>query len=118
MLIDPQIVRKTLKRKLAVIVLMTASTVCAFATLGDGKGKEKSKSLLSIKKTNTVTGTFSLKSGYDFRGNHIINEETNSYIFLNTTLTYQKGNTTYILPLKRKVLLDKVKLSPVSKKLY
>jgi len=31
---------------------------------------------------------------------------------LNTVVTYQKGNATYVLPLKRKVLLDKVKFNP------
>lgn len=118
MLIDNPTIRKNIKRKMSFIVLMVASTVCAFATLGDGKGKEKPKSLLSAKKTVYNPGTFSLKSGYNFRGSHIINEETNNYIFLNTTLTYQKGNTTYILPLKRKLLLDKIKFNPSSKGLY
>jgi len=31
---------------------------------------------------------------------------------LNTTVTYEKGNSTYILPLKKKVLLDKVDFRP------
>ncbi|HEY9363941.1 MAG TPA: hypothetical protein VIQ00_11800 [Chitinophagaceae bacterium] len=118
MLITTTIFGSNAKRKVAFITLMIASTFCAFATLGDGKGKNKQQSLLSVKKTNVIPGTFSLNSGYDYRGNHIINEQKNSFIYLNTTITYQKGNTTYILPLKRKVLLDKIKLTSSSRSLY
>jgi hypothetical protein len=32
------------------------------------------------------------------------------YFRLNTVVTLQKGNTTYIVPLKKKVIFDKVKI--------
>ncbi len=38
--------------------------------------------------------------------------EKGRYINLNTVITYQKGNTTYIMPLKKKVLLDKITFNP------
>jgi len=31
---------------------------------------------------------------------------------LNTVATYQKGNATYVLPLKKKVMLGKIKFNP------
>lgn len=103
--------KKLISRKLSVLILLAVSTIAAFATLGDGKVKNTlpRKTLLSNK--TTTTGFFSLKSGYSYRGNQIISNETeNKYIRLNTTVTMQKGNTTYIVPLKKKVLLQNVKI--------
>jgi hypothetical protein len=104
---------KTIGKKLAVLALIVASTVGAFATLGDGKTKSSDaprKSLLS-NRTNTSTGIFSLKSGYSYRGSQVINTESErSYVRLNTIVTMQKGNTTYTVPLKKKVILDRVKI--------
>jgi hypothetical protein len=105
-------ISRQIKRKLITLVCISAS-FAAFATLGDGgnKGGAKSsqKSLLSVKTTNYNFKTFSLKSGYNFRGNNVLgNNSQGRYILLNTVVTYQKGNNTYILPLKKKVLLDKI----------
>ncbi|MFI5134001.1 MAG: hypothetical protein ACHQEB_06680 [Chitinophagales bacterium] len=107
------ILLKVLRRKLAVAILLIGSTVGAFATLGDGKSKSShsNKSLLS-NRTVAVPGTFSLKSGYNFRGNQVVSFENGRYISLNTVITYQKGNSTYIMPLKKRVLLDKVTFNP------
>jgi hypothetical protein len=94
-----------LKRKLATAVLVTAS-MAAFATLGEG-GK-KDKNLLG----NYNSKTFSLRSNYSYRGNSLLTAtQPARFIMLNTVVTYQKGNATYIVPLKRKVLLDKVKFT-------
>lgn len=35
---------------------------------------------------------------------------------LNTVVTYQKGNTTYIMPLKKKVFLEKINFNPAPKR--
>jgi hypothetical protein len=93
-------------------MLITVSTVGAFATLGDGtfkrdKSSLRSRSLLTNK---TQASSFSLRSGYTFRGSQVINTQSERFVNLNTVITYQKGNTTYILPLKKKVLLDNVKI--------
>ena len=106
---------KLAKKKLAISALLLVSAIGAFATLGEGSTKGKSsnshKSLLS-NKTMITPGTFTLKSGYNFRGSQVINFESDRYINLNTVVTYQKGNTTYVMPLKKKVLLDKVTFNP------
>ena len=96
-------------RKLAILVLITGSAVAAFATLGDGKSlpKEKSSKSLLTNKSRT-NNSFSLRSGYDFRGSQVINVYNLRYINLNTTLTYKKGSTTYSLPVQKKVFLDKI----------
>jgi hypothetical protein len=104
------IFKRLLKRKLATALLITVS-LAAFATLGDG-GKKGTTTPVSV---NTLgQRNFSLKSTHNYRGNNLFsNENGQKYIILNTTVTYQKGNATYIVPLKKKVLLDKVKFSPV-----
>lgn len=107
------IVYKIVGKKLSVIALMAISAIAAYATLGDGKSKASAtpkKSLLSNKAT-VVPGSFSLKSGYTYRGNQVIKTNAeNKYISLNTVVTTQRGNTVYIVPLKKKVILSNVKI--------
>lgn len=102
---------RILGRKLTVIALLFLSAV-AFATLGEGRPKSTvpNSSLLS-NKTTINPGIFSLKSGYTFRGNKVINNNSEKrFIRLNTAVTVQKGNVTYIVPLKKKAILDNVKI--------
>lgn len=102
---------KVTVRNLALILLLGVPVAGAFATLGDGKKKTtSSKSSLLSYKTSVKTGSFSLRSGYRYRGNEVINTTEKKYIRLNTTVTLQKGNTTYIVPLKKKVILQNVKI--------
>ena len=102
------IIKRLLKRKIATVVLITAS-LAAFGTLGDGGKKSKTTSSTTLGQRD-----FSLKSSHNYRGNNLFsNSGPHKYIMLNTTVTYQKGNATYIVPLKKKVLLDKVKFSPI-----
>ncbi|MFI5129265.1 MAG: hypothetical protein ACHQFX_04710 [Chitinophagales bacterium] len=107
---------KTFTKKLALVTLMAAIGVGAFATLGDGKASDvnpKKKSLLTSKKSYQ-TGSVSLKSNYSFRGSQVIGSSQGSqYISLNTPVTYQSGHTSYTVPLKKKVILnDKVVFNP------
>ena len=95
-------------RKIAIASLLAATTIGAFATLGTGrdkKGKTGKSSLLSIK-TYQNPGSFSLHSGFSFRGSQVISNQENKYITLNTMVSYQQGHTTYIMPLKKKVALN------------
>ena len=98
-------------RKLAVMLLIAVSAIASFATLGDGKKNSSlpKSSLLSSK--TAKPGFFSLRSGYTYRGNLVIKPQSqNRFISLSTTVTYQKGNTTYIVPLKKKLILNNVKI--------
>lgn len=86
---------------------MVSITLFAFATIGDGKNKSKKsttpvKSAFSSLKSNT---NFTLKSGFNYRGSMLlgsgkIKKVSSSY---NSLLTYQKGNSTYILPYRYKL---------------
>ena len=105
-----------IKRKLVTALFVTLSAG-AFATLGDGKqkgsGGAQSKSLLTKAVTYNYK-TFSLKSGYNYRGSMLFHTapREEKFIMLNTVITYQKGNATYILPMKKKVIMDKIKFAP------
>jgi hypothetical protein len=104
-------ISKFIGRKLAVVLLIAVSAVASFATLGDGKKKSNLPKSSLLSSRTTTPGYFSLRSGYTYRGNQVINPQSQDrYINFNTTVTYQKGNTTYIVPLKKKVVLNNVKL--------
>jgi len=101
--------KRLIKRKIATAVFITAS-LAAFATLGDGGKKGFSPNTAPERFTSK---TFSLRNNYNYRANHLLTSRTsNKFIMLNTVVTYQKGNATYVMPLKKKVLLDKLKFNP------
>ncbi len=95
------------------LLLTLFSGVVAYATLGEGRRKaikRKSQLRFSNRMENTP-GTFSLKSGYQFRGSQVINEPTKTSIRVNTVVSMQKGNQVYTMPLKKEVWIDRVKLT-------
>jgi hypothetical protein len=108
------ILKSALKRKLATAVLVSAS-LAAFATLGDGR-YTSSNNAPSITKAHSFSSkNFSLRTGYNYRSNNILNfNSEKKFIMLNTVATYQKGNATYVLPMKKRVILDKVKFNPAN----
>lgn len=105
-------IKAFIKRKLATAVLVTASMV-SFATLGDGGKKGKSGISAPVAK-NLSAKNFSLRSGYNYKANNILTtNQPAKFVMMNTVVTYQKGNATYILPLKKKVILNnKIKFNP------
>lgn len=107
-----------ISKKNVVTAMCIAASIAAFATLGDGKLKKnpaQSHSLLAFR-PNYNSKSFSLKSTYNYRGNKVfsLTKQEDKYVMLNTVITYQKGNATYTVPLKKKVLLNKVKLGSVN----
>jgi len=105
MSINQSTILKIVRRSVAVF-LLAVSAVSSFAILGDKGKSSRNRSLLADQNFTITPGNFSLKSNYNFRGNHVINtEKSTPYINLNTVLTYQKGNTTYIVPLKKKIYI-------------
>jgi hypothetical protein len=81
-----------------------------FADRGVGK-KSKPKVTLNIA-TNTPSSalSFNLKSGLQYKGSLLNNvTTTGSSITYNTLVTFQKGNTIYIIPYKQKILVPEIK---------
>lgn len=95
------------------LLLTLFSGVVAYATLGEGRrksGKQKTQLRLSNRVEN-APGTFSLKSGYQFRGSKVIVEASKTSIRMNTVVSLQKGNQVYTMPLKKDIWIGKVKLT-------
>ncbi|MFZ9387102.1 MAG: hypothetical protein ACO25B_04415 [Chitinophagaceae bacterium] len=104
---------RVLGRRLTAFLLVAGSAAAAYATLGDGRKKSSStpKNALLSARTATSSGFFSLKSGYSYKGSEVLSSSTDKkYFSLNTVVNVQKGNTNYVLPLKKKVIIDKVKI--------
>lgn len=103
----------SLPKKLAVTLLLAITAAGAYATLGDGRVKTNGTrhSLLTGKAVSSRTN-FSLRSGYVYRGSQVINQQTPHYTNLNTTISYQNGRTTYTVPLRKKMIMDKVTFNP------
>jgi hypothetical protein len=93
---------KKLMRLSCLSVLMIVA-VLAFASKGGG-GKKKIPALKNDFVPIRTTSGFTLRSGVSYSGSHIFGVEKNDKSFsFNTVVTYQKGNTIYILPYKYKV---------------
>jgi hypothetical protein len=102
-------------KKITKMLLFSAVlTGMAFSALGDrGIGrKSKSKISLNISGGNLLSSSigFNLKSGLKYTGSLLMKQESNSnYLSSNTLVTYQKGNTVYILPYKQVITMPEIK---------
>ncbi len=98
--------KQTVLFAIAIIVALAGN-----ASLGLGKKKSSlgGKKLLSAKVTG-FNGNFSLKSGYSFRGNTVLETKSPQVIELNTEVTAKKGNFTLTIPLRKQVLVNSIKI--------
>jgi hypothetical protein len=96
---------RKLIRKLLISASMLAIVGLAVASKGGGGDKSKANTPL---KTNfvpirTTTG-FTLKAGPTFTGSTVVSsEKTPEYVSFHTLITYQRGNSTFIMPRTLKV---------------
>jgi len=84
---------------------------------GDDKGKKGNTKLKSDFVPIRMTGAL-LKNGFTYTGSHIysLQKERTSFS-LNALITYQKGNTTFIVPYKYKINTGALSLSPAKNNL-
>ncbi len=94
--------------KLILIASVLAGTaLSALADRGIGR-KSKNKVSLNITVPSTLRNSisFNLKSGLTYTGSLLSKKQVVNGVFVNNTLiTYQKGNTVYIVPYKQKILV-------------
>lgn len=97
---------RKLMRKTLVSTLLVAVVGLAFASKGGGGDKKKDNSIplkTSFTPIRTTNG-FTLKAGPAYTGSYVLGtEKTTNYVSFNTLITYQKGNSTYILPYQYKI---------------
>ena len=100
------------KAKMILVVLMLSGIgFSAMADKGIGK-KSKSNVTLNINSGNSLRNSISLnlKSGLKYTGSLLVNQQTEGNTFLsNSLLTYEKGNTVYIIPQKQVIVMPDMK---------
>jgi hypothetical protein len=101
---------KKLTRKIAISGLMVVIVALAFASKGGGdKRNGPGKEFTPIRSLNTFTlKTSSLSSGnYSF-----YHEKETNRVSVNSFVTFQKGNSIFILPYKYKVNMPSFNTAP------
>jgi len=87
----------------AISLLLFAVTALAFASKGGGDKKKHREFENSFTPINTAS-SFSLKKSPLYSGSMIsFHQETDKRVSINAMITYQRGNTTFILPYQYKV---------------
>jgi hypothetical protein len=98
---------RKLMRKLLVSTILLAVVGLTSASKGGGGDKKAGSNSNSLKTDFTpirTTSGFTLKMGPSFSGSVLLStEKKGNYVSFNTLVTYQKGNTTYIMPYQYKV---------------
>ncbi|MBC7938061.1 MAG: hypothetical protein H7Y86_22150 [Rhizobacter sp.] len=76
-----------------------------------GVGKKKAKVALNLVNVNSPKNlSFNLKTGLKYKGSLLNGTAGNkNTVLYNNLVTYQKGNTIYIIPYKQKVVVPEVK---------
>lgn len=86
-----------------------------FSTMADkGVGKNKNKVSLAINPAAATYGkalSLNLKSGLTYKGTllNITSSTIKSSNLSNTLVTYQKGNTIFIVPFKQKIIVPEIR---------
>jgi hypothetical protein len=105
MFLKPTISRYNVARKVMVCFALIAVAALTFGSTGGGGGNKNSS--LSFNKDFTTirtTGGFTLKAGPMYRGSQLLNmQKQKDVVLLKSVVTYQKGNTTFILPYQYKM---------------
>ncbi len=102
---------RKLTRKILLLGILVSIMQVSFADRGIGK-KSKSKILLNINTNNSFKNSisFNLKTGLKYTGSLLANVEMQNNSLISTELvTFQKGNSIYIVPTKQKVIVPEIK---------
>jgi hypothetical protein len=95
---------------LAAVLMGTAHS--AFADRGIGK-KSKSRVNISLIGTSSIKNSLfsNLKSGLTYRGSILLKRQTitTNGTFNNSVVSFQKGNTIYILPTRNRIVMPEIK---------
>ena len=106
-----------MKKIIRILLITTALTGLLLPSFADrGFGKKKKKIILNIKAPTSFESSlkFNLRNGMKYSGSFLLRPlgntttlTTPAYSF-NTLVTYQKGKSIYIVPMKQKVLIADV----------
>lgn len=103
---------KTITRNLFIIASFISIVNIAVADRGVVK-KNKNKTILNIATNsfsirNSIVNNFKL--GLSYKGSLLTKTNiVGTNLMVNSIMTYQKGNTTYIIPYKQKIIISDIK---------
>jgi hypothetical protein len=93
-------------RRTLVSTLLIAVVGLTFASKGGG-GEKKNANSIPLKTSFTpirTTNGFTLKAGPTYTGSYVLGtEKTSTYVSFHTLITYEKGNSIYIMPYQYKM---------------
>lgn len=99
-------------KKILLLSILTGSMLVSFADRGAGK-KSKNKVILNINTNNASFKnaiSFNLKAGLKYKGSLLTNtQQQNNTLTATELITYQKGNSIYIVPYKQKIIVPEVR---------
>jgi hypothetical protein len=98
-------------KMILVVVMLSGIAFSALADKGIGK-KSKAKVSLNITTTNSLRNSISLnlKTGLKYTGSLLVNQQSSgNSIMSNTLVTYQKGNTVYIIPHRQVIAMPEMR---------
>jgi hypothetical protein len=98
-------------KSILLLGILAGNMLISFADRGIGK-KSKTKITLNIASNNSFKSalSFNLKTGLKYKGSLLVNEQKDNNTLISTNLvTYQKGNTVYVVPFKQKIVVPEIK---------
>ena len=101
---------KQISKSILIFGLLAGMVLVSFADRGIRK-KSKNRVTLNIP-NNTLKSNllFNAGNGLKYKGSLLMNEQKEKQSMISSSLlTYQKGNTIYILPYKQKILVPELK---------
>ena len=91
-------------KKAFISFILVGVGALALASMGGGGNKAKNKTVKPEFTPIRTTNGFTLKAGPSYHGSMVFAQEKNkNLVSLNSIVTYQKGNTIYILPCRYKL---------------
>ncbi len=103
-----------MKKLTKILLVMGVCSGIALSSLADGGigRKSKNRATINIVASNNLKNSISLnlKAGLKYTGSLLTRQQFSSNsIFTNSLVTYQKGNTVYIIPYKHVITMPEVK---------
>lgn len=96
-----------ISKKIAAVSIALSLSLCVFAIDGIVMKSKSGKSSFSNMKKNL---SLSLREGFSYKDNKSFGFKRNGHtVMFNNVITYQKGNITYVVPYRNKVVLGKFK---------
>lgn len=98
-------------KKILLLSALTGIIFVSFADRGAGK-KSKNRISLNIVTNNSLKNSISLnlKSGLKYTGSLLGSTQQQNNVLVSTELvTYQKGNSIYIVPYKQKIIIPEIR---------